>query len=80
MASTSFIDFTNERRWTDINQEETYIDEAAAFTIAALGVYFQLSHFLSLPFPLNVILFPVSVFEIFLQWQVTFGANQVASK
>ena len=43
------------------NHEDTSIDEYASYVFAALGLLFQLSNGLSLPFPFNFILWPCQV-------------------
>jgi hypothetical protein len=41
-----------------------------AYSVALLGVWFQLSMGFALPFPLNVLLFPLSAIEYLLVWCV----------
>lgn len=41
-----------------------------SMTVALLGFFWQLSQTFSLPFPLNVILFPITFLEYFLMWLV----------
>jgi len=52
------------------NADESYLDEAIAFFVAALGFYFQISQWFFLPFPLDWLLWPVSLAEYFLEVQV----------
>ena len=54
--------------------DTSYFDEAVGYSLAALGVAWQLATAFSLPFPLNLLLLPLTVVEWFLRWQVTFGA------
>lgn len=47
-----------------------YIDTILGYTVALLGLWFQLSYGFALPFPLNVILFPFTILEYMLVWMV----------
>ena len=71
MCSRSLMAYTNERGWTNFDEEETYLDEIVGWTIAAIGLYFQLIYFFGLPFPLNVLLGPISIFENILIWIIS---------
>lgn len=54
--------------------EESYLDEIIGFPIAAMGIYFQLRAFCTLlPFPLDWILWPVSIAEYVLELQVSWS-------
>jgi hypothetical protein len=53
-----------------IDDKDTYIDEIAGCILAFLGFYFQLRYGFSVPFPLNVLLFPFTICEWFLMWMV----------
>lgn len=55
-----------EMKYVNINHEETYLDEIVGYSLAALGLWFQLAFGFGLPFPLNVILFPFTVAEYLL--------------
>lgn len=54
-----------------INLDETYIDEAVGWSLAVVGIYFQLSNWFGLPFPFWIVMMPVSIVEYVLQWIVT---------
>lgn len=51
--------------------EETNIDEYAAYAIAVIGFYTQLRSGFSMPFPLNLFLFPLDVAEYYIRWSIT---------
>ena len=51
-------------------EEGSMIYTAMALGIAALGFLFQISSFFGLPFPLNVLFFPVSIVEYVITWVV----------
>merc|ERR1712065_31464 len=51
-------------------EEGSMIYTAMALGIAALGFLFQISSFFGLPFPLNILFFPVSIVEYVITWVV----------
>lgn len=54
-----------------INHEETYLDEAIGYGVAILGLWFQLGLGFSLPFILQIFLWPFTFAEWFLIWTVS---------
>jgi len=50
--------------------DDTYLDEIVGYALMVLGLLFQLSMGFSLPFPLNIILLPVTICEKVLVWVV----------
>jgi uncharacterized protein involved in cysteine biosynthesis len=71
LASRSFIDFSNERGWSKIDDDQTMLDEAIGVLLAGAGIFFQLANGFRLPLPFNLILLPLIVAEWWLRWQVT---------
>jgi len=64
----------DENGWAKpFNPDESYLDEAVGYPIMALGLYTQLSHGFTLPFPMDLIFLPLSIVEWVLRWQVTWG-------
>lgn len=61
-----------------VNVEESIIDEVIGYTIAGLGLYWQLSAGFSVPFPLNIVLLPASVAEWYLLWCINDGTAAVS--
>jgi len=57
------------------NHEDTYVDECVAYILAFLGFNFQYSHGFAVPFPFNVLLFPVQIAETYIRWAVTTAAS-----
>lgn len=51
-----------------ISCDESYADEVLAAVIALSGLYFQFSKGFSPPFPLNIVLLPLSFAEACLVW------------
>ncbi|EKX54198.1 hypothetical protein GUITHDRAFT_132591 [Guillardia theta CCMP2712] len=51
---------------------KSMIDEYSGWTLAAMGILFQLGQGMQLSFPLNILLLPLSFVEVSLQWAVTF--------
>lgn len=52
----------------------SYFDEVVAYSLAGLGIFWQLSSGFVLGFPLNLLLFPLGIVELLLEWQITWGA------
>lgn len=58
----------------------SYLDEAVQYTLAALGVAYQLGVGFQLPFPVNIVLLPLEIVEWVLRWQVTFGVAPTSAQ
>lgn len=71
VCTRAIMRWLNDKKWLSWKHEETMLDEYLGWILAACGVYFQLSNFMSVPFPLNVIFIPVTMLETYLQWVVT---------
>ena len=61
------------RSWLD--PEQSYVDEAIAYSLAAVGIYTQVFSGFAIFFPLDYVLMPLSVLEWWLRLQVTFGTG-----
>ena len=59
------------------NADESYVDEAVAYTVAFFGFSFQFFSGFQLPFPMNIIFLPLSLIEWFLRLQISFSADGV---
>jgi len=57
------------------NPDDTYLDEVVAYILAFVGFYFQYNHSFAVPFPFNVLLFPVKIAETYIRWAVTSAAS-----
>jgi len=57
------------------NPDDTYVDEVVAYILAFVGFRFQLGHKFEVPFPFNVLLFPVQMAETYIRWAVTSAAS-----
>ena len=55
-----------------IDLDATMMDEYLGWAVAACGLWFQLFNAFELPFPFNVVLFPLTFAEFVLEWLVTF--------
>jgi len=69
--SRHIILFLNKKGYLSINHEDTYLDEIVGWGIALVGFWFQLSNFFALPFPWNVLLFPLTLLEWVLIWLIS---------
>eukprot|EP00638_Chattonella_subsalsa_P010007 CAMPEP_0117745950 /NCGR_PEP_ID=MMETSP0947-20121206/7667_1 /TAXON_ID=44440 /ORGANISM="Chattonella subsalsa, Strain CCMP2191" /LENGTH=330 /DNA_ID=CAMNT_0005563203 /DNA_START=83 /DNA_END=1072 /DNA_ORIENTATION=- len=68
MFSRNLMKYANKRGIISFTDEDSQIDEIVGWTLAAVGIWFQLSHFFALPFPWNIILIPLRVLEYILMW------------
>lgn len=71
MIARNLLQYLKAMKLIDFDDKETYIDEIAGYCLAFFGFYFQLRMAFRLPFPLNVLLFPVTIAESFLTWAVS---------
>eukprot|EP01062_Namystynia_karyoxenos_P055808 TRINITY_DN46842_c0_g1_i1.p1 TRINITY_DN46842_c0_g1~~TRINITY_DN46842_c0_g1_i1.p1 ORF type:complete len:406 (+),score=154.06 TRINITY_DN46842_c0_g1_i1:91-1218(+) len=68
LCSRRALAFARRRGWVGERAKESLFDDYIGYVIAAAGLYTQLHFGFQLPFPLNVILLPVSILEWWLQW------------
>ena len=47
-----------------------YVDEILGYALAAAGFAYQISTNFAVPFPLNIVLFPLDMVEWVLRWQI----------
>lgn len=66
MLSRNVLTYLSEMKYVHINHEETYIDEIVGYSVALLGLFFQLFYGFGLPFPLNILLLPFTIAEYLL--------------
>jgi len=73
MCTRYLLEFAKEKGYVKWDTEGTHMDEMAGWVVAALGFLFQLSVGFSVPFPLSLFLWPVSMVEYFIVWSVSSG-------
>lgn len=71
ICTRALLRWANEKQLISCKHDETMLDEYAGWLLAAFGVYFQVSNWMTVPVPLNVLFFPVTICETYLQWVVT---------
>ena len=76
MMGSAFYDFCLYRKWTlggmiPPNQADSFLDEGLMYLFAALGIYVQFKMQFDMPFPFNLILWPLELFEYYLRWTIT---------
>ena len=57
--------------------DDSYLDEAIGYSLAAVGFCFQIFNGFSLPFPLNIVFLPLTIIEWFLRIQISFESTAV---
>jgi hypothetical protein len=77
MFSRNVFVYCNRKGYFHLKHEETNIDEVVGWLLAGLGVYFQIHHGFSLPFPLNILMFPLTFVEWAIIWCVSDTSIQV---
>lgn len=68
MGYVPFLGVTPEQPF---DPDESHVDEAVAYTLAAAGFIFQFTNGFALPFPLNLIFLPLTIIEWFLRIQIS---------
>jgi hypothetical protein len=53
------------------------MEKTLGYTMAVLGLYWQFSVGFSLPFPLNILLFPFRMIEYLLVWAINNSAATI---
>ncbi len=71
LFARNILSYLDEMKYLQIKHEETYLDEIVGYSLALLGLYFQLAWGFGLPFPLNILLFPFTIAEYVLIGLVT---------
>lgn len=79
MFATGLCDLLIERGWMQklpfvkkpFDPNETYVDEAVAYGLGAVGFLYQIFTGFALPFPLNLVFLPLSIIEWFLRFQIS---------
>jgi hypothetical protein len=73
MFSRSILKHLNDTGYMTVDPEESYLDEALGWGVAAFGAMWQVWNGFGLPFPLNLLLLPFRVVEYYLNWIVLSG-------
>jgi len=67
MFSRRLLKYLNYKNYYKFDPEKSYLDEFIGWSVAALGVYFQIRNKFNLPFPMNVLCLPLSILEFTLE-------------
>jgi len=86
MFADGLIAFLTEKELMDkvplikqpFDPDESYLDEAVGYSLAAVGFCFQIFNGFNLPFPLNIVFLPLTIIEWFLRIQISFESTAVA--
>lgn len=70
MFSRGVLHYLKTHGKISVDHNDTSIDEYAGYVMAGLGLLFQVRCGFSLPFPVNLLLFPFTVFEKVITWAV----------
>ena len=70
MCSRNILTYCSRMNYLHINAEDSYLDEAVGYTLAATGMWFQLSMGFEVFFPFNILLLPFTLTNLLLLWVV----------
>eukprot|EP00408_Alexandrium_pacificum_P007625 CAMPEP_0171208498 /NCGR_PEP_ID=MMETSP0790-20130122/28119_1 /TAXON_ID=2925 /ORGANISM="Alexandrium catenella, Strain OF101" /LENGTH=347 /DNA_ID=CAMNT_0011674095 /DNA_START=80 /DNA_END=1123 /DNA_ORIENTATION=+ len=70
MCGKYVVNFAHEKGYLKENDENSYMDEAIGWGIAAAGLLFQFMTGFVAPFPLNILLLPITIVEWIIVWSV----------
>ena len=59
--------------------DESFLDEAVGYSLAAFGFFFQITNGFALPLPFNLIFLPLTIIEWFLRIQISMTNAPVGS-
>jgi len=68
LFTRSLMRLAIDRKIMNIDPDDSMLDEISGWTLALVGVYFQLSQGFMLPFPFNIVLLPLSIIEWILRY------------
>lgn len=71
LFARNLLKYLSVMKIVDIKEDDTYLDEVVGYGLAAIGLFFQLSTGFSLPFPLNILLFPFTILEYVLIYLIS---------
>ncbi len=80
MFANALFSFLEDRGWLAKMPCEgvfktPYLNEAVGYPIAAVGFYTQLRYGFTLPFPLNLILLPLTIVQWLIEYQIVMGSG-----
>jgi len=75
MCARNIMNYCNKKEYFKVKHEDTNLDEIAGWILASIGVYFQVRYGFTLPFPFNILLFPLTLLEMTIIWAVSDTTN-----
>ena len=66
LFSRRILKWVSSNNYYKFDSEKNYLDEIIGWSIAAIGIFFQFRNKFSIPFPLNIIMLPLTLLEIIL--------------
>jgi len=70
VAAKGTLHYLNKYGFVAVNADDTYLDEVVGYAIALLAFLVQFYTGFRLPFPFNVLLFPLRVLETIVVWTI----------
>jgi len=83
MFSQGLVDLLNEKGLMEkipfikkpFDPDDSVIDDLVGYVIAAAGFTYQVVNWFTVPFFIEIFLYPLDILELFLMWQVSTGAT-----
>mmetsp|Transcript_11914 Transcript_11914/g.35520 ORF Transcript_11914/g.35520 Transcript_11914/m.35520 type:complete len:332 (+) Transcript_11914:55-1050(+) len=70
LAGKGVVSYLYTYGYISVDHDETYADEVAGYTLAFLGLAFQIKCGFSIPFPLSLLFLPCKIIEAFIVWTI----------
>jgi len=71
LFSRGLLRYAKKEGWLPGYNEDLYWDEAIGYAVAVAGLKFQWTYGFGLPFPVNIVFWPLDVVEWYIRWTIT---------
>jgi len=71
LFSRGLLRYAKKKDWLPGYNEDLYWDEAIGYAVAVAGLKFQWTYGFGLPFPANIVFWPLDVVEWYIRWTIT---------
>jgi len=74
LFSRSLLRHAKQKGFLPSYNEDHYWDEVLGYAVSVAGLHFQWQYGFALPFPFNIIFFPLNLVEQYIRWTITSSA------
>jgi len=71
LFARALLRWANQKKFVELDANDTYLDEVTGYAVAAFGFYCQLTWGFAMPFPLNLVMWPFTLVEWYIRWSIT---------